>query len=164
MEAGFLPRAMFQRLLDVLHEAGYRCIGPQLRDNAVVYDTLTRVGQLPQGARDRQAPGSYRIENTAHPRVFSWANGPQALKPFLFAPREPLWRSERASHNVIRFTAASAPVPCGSVVACRTSSGKVEAFRPLGHGQTSTRNSLVTCCGLGSEWLVPRAGGPPESP
>jgi ferredoxin len=110
MEAGFLPRAMFQRLLDVLHEAGYRCIGPQLRDAAVVYDTLARAGQLPRGARDRQAPGSYRIDNTPSPRFFSWANGPQALKPFLFAPREPLWRSERGADNVIRF-AATPPAP-----------------------------------------------------
>jgi len=109
MEAGFLPRAMFQRLLDVLHEAGYRCIGPQLRDNAIVYDTLSHVGQLPQGARDRQTPGSYRIENSVHPRFFSWANGPQALKPLLFAPREPLWRAERTADNVIRF-AATPPV------------------------------------------------------
>ncbi len=119
MEAGFLPRARFQGLLDALHAAGYRCIGPQLRDNAVVYDTLARVEQLPQGARDRQAPGSYRVERTKHPRFFSWANGPQALKPYLFAPQEPLWRSARGPDNVIRFMEAPPPAEPLAVIGVR---------------------------------------------
>jgi ferredoxin len=104
MEAGFLPRAGFQALLDALHRAGYRCVGPQVRDGAIVYDTLDRAGALPQGVRDRQGPGQYRLETTASPRYFSWANGPQALKPFLFAPREAMWRSERDAQGTIRFS------------------------------------------------------------
>ena len=52
MEARFLPRAGLQTLLDTLQQAGYRCVGPQLRDNTIVYDALTHTGQLPQGVRD----------------------------------------------------------------------------------------------------------------
>lgn len=104
METGFLPRAGFQALLDVLHQAGYRCVGPRVRDGAIVYDTLGMAGELPQGIHDRQSPGQYRLEKTASPRHFSWANGPQALKPFLFAPHEPLWRSERSARGEIRFS------------------------------------------------------------
>lgn len=104
METGFLPRAGFQALLDALREAGYRCVGPQTRDGAIVYDTLRGTGELPQGIRDSQAPGRYRIEKTASPRYFSWANGPQALKPFLFTPHESMWRCERNTRGEIHFT------------------------------------------------------------
>ena len=104
MQAGFLPRTRFQKLLDTLRQAGYRCIGPQVRDGAIVYDTLARAEDFPRGMRDRQSPGAYRLERTGSPRFFSWANGPQALKPFVFAPREPLWRSERTGNAAIRFS------------------------------------------------------------
>ncbi|MBI5782763.1 MAG: 4Fe-4S dicluster domain-containing protein [Gammaproteobacteria bacterium] len=104
MEAGFLPRARFQVLLDALHQAGYRCVGPQARDGAIIYDTLGKAGELPQGIRDAQAPGRYRLEKTESPRYFSWANGPQALKPFLFAPHEPMWRCERNARGEIHFS------------------------------------------------------------
>ena len=104
MESGFLPRIRFQTLLDALHRAGYRCIGPQVRDGAIVYDPLFHAEDLPRGVRDRQSPGAYRLERTDSPRFFSWANGPQALKPFVFAPREPLWSSERTSDAAIRFS------------------------------------------------------------
>ena len=103
METGFLPRASLQTLLHVLQQAGYRCIGPQLRDNTIVYEALTHVGQLPQGVRDQQTPGSYRVDQSASQRYFQWANGPQALKPLLFAPRETLWRAEYTPDQGIRF-------------------------------------------------------------
>lgn len=104
MEAGFFPRTRFQSLLDALRQAGYRCVGPQVREGTIVYDTLDKAGELPQGLHDLQGPGQYRLEKTASPRCFSWANGPQALKPFLFAPHEPLWRSERNALGEIRFS------------------------------------------------------------
>jgi len=100
MKAGFLPRTRFQKLLDTLHQAGYRCIAPQARDGAIVYDTLFRAEDLPRGVSDRQSPGTYRLEHTDSPRFFSWANGPQALKPFVFSPREPMWCSERTSDAI----------------------------------------------------------------
>ena len=119
MEAGFLPRAGFQELLEALQRAGYRCIGPQVRDGAVIYDTLARVEDLPQGVRDRQDPGAYRLEKSAGPRSFSWANGPQALKPFLFAPHEPLWRVECSAGDEIRFTETAPAMPPLAVIGAR---------------------------------------------
>ena len=100
---GFLPRTALTSLLDVLTQAGYRCIGPQQRDGAIVYDTLRDVQDLPRGVHDRQAPGACRIETSASPRCFAWATGPQALKPLLFAPQETLWRAERDAQGGLRF-------------------------------------------------------------
>ena len=109
METGFLPNAGLQTLLDALHQAGYRCVGPRVRDGAIVYDTLRDISELPQGIVDVQAPGEYRLEKSANPRHFSWANGPQALKPFLFAAREPLWRSGRDARGELRFVELAPP-------------------------------------------------------
>ncbi len=103
-DALFLPRERLQDLLDMLRQANYRCVGPQLRDGAIVYDTLQRVEQLPVGLHDRQSPGSYRVDKDASPRCFAWANGPQALKPLLFTPRESLWRVRRDAQGRLEFS------------------------------------------------------------
>jgi len=94
-EYQFLPRPGLQRLIDLLRTTGFLCTGPQSRDGAIVYDRLDDVAALPQGLQDRQAAGSYRLEHGGGERCFAWANGPQALKPLTFAPRESLWQSEQ---------------------------------------------------------------------
>lgn len=99
----FLHREDFQQLIDALQAAGYRCLGPQTKEGAIVLDTLTSMDQLPIGYRDRQAPGQYRLERGDDRRMFAWANGPQALKPLTFAPRETLWRAERQADGALRF-------------------------------------------------------------
>jgi Predicted oxidoreductases of the aldo/keto reductase family len=96
-EYQFLPRQELQRLFDRLRTAGFHCIAPQVRDGAIVYDTLADAAALPQGQHDRQAAGSYRLERDDSARCFAWANGPQALKPLTFAPRESLWRAEQGA-------------------------------------------------------------------
>ena len=115
----FLPRVELQRLLDRLKEAGYRCIGPQVRDGAIVYGELDTMQQLPAGVHDRQSPGHYRLEQTESTRFFAWANGPQALKPQLFAPRETLWRAEREPDGGVRFIEAQADPQPVAVIGAR---------------------------------------------
>ncbi|MFZ5530164.1 MAG: sulfite reductase subunit A, partial [Pseudomonadota bacterium] len=107
-------------MLDGLARRGFRCVGPQLRDGTIVYDDLTTIAQLPVGISDDQAPGTYVARKVGSPRCFAWANGPQALKPFLFAPQEPLWRAERRDGH-IAFTLATTPgkpLACIGVRAC----------------------------------------------
>ena len=117
----FLPRDRFQSLLDSLRRAGYRCVGPQLKEGAIDYATLQSVDELPRGIRDEQSPGEYRLHQSAEQRYFAWANGPQALKPLLFAPRESLWRAERDGDGRIRFretVPAASPLAVIGVRAC----------------------------------------------
>lgn len=102
-DVGFLPHSELQSLFDVLQHAGYRCIGPTIRDGAIVFDDLTSVAALPQGITDVQAPGEYRLSQSDSQRYFAWANGPQALKPLVFAPREVLWSSEQDEEGRINF-------------------------------------------------------------
>lgn len=108
----FLARHRWQRLFDVLRSDGYRCVGPRIRDGAIVYTDLEAVEQLPTGVRQYQAPGEVRLEAGDGPRQFSWANGPQALRPYLFAPREVLWRVRRDADGRLDFEAETpAPEP-----------------------------------------------------
>lgn len=100
----FMARERLQDLIDRLAGAGFRCIGPKARDGAIVFEPLRHATELPTGMRDRQEPGTYRLTRSASPRAFAWANGPQALKPLLFAPSEVLWRARRRPDGGIDFS------------------------------------------------------------
>lgn len=104
-DTGFIDRPQLQSLIDVLADSGYRVIGPAVRDGAIQFDPITDAAQLPSGWRDEQAPGEYRLQQTDSERRFAWANGPQALKPLTFAPRELLWRAERDAQGTLHFEA-----------------------------------------------------------
>jgi len=120
LRPGFLPRGEFQRLLDLLQQRGYRCLGPVVQDGAIVYREVGQASQFPRGVGQQQAPGRYRLMETGDDRLFAWANGPQALKPLLFAPREPLWRATRGDGGGLSFELApGGPGPPLAVVGVR---------------------------------------------
>lgn len=93
--SGILQAADFQKLLDSLLEHGYRVIGPQVRDGAVVYDELLATEQLPCGYTDEQKPGEYRLSRSDSDRYFDYVVGPQNWKRFLYPPRRKLWDADR---------------------------------------------------------------------
>lgn len=99
----YFKQDQLQHLLDTVVNNGYSCIGPQVRDGAIVYDALVCVDQLPQGINDQQTPGHYSLNSSPSAKYFDWANGPQAIKPLLFAPREKLWQSLRSGDGKITF-------------------------------------------------------------
>jgi ferredoxin len=99
----FMARDQLQVLIKELRARGYHCIGPRVRDGAIVYDTIMDCAQLPQGISERQVPGQYALVETGSPRYFAWANGPQAIKPYVFTPRESLWRCGKDSTGQLRF-------------------------------------------------------------
>ena len=116
----FLARENFQWLIDALKQAGYRCLGPQVRDGAIVYDVLNRVDELPAGYHDKQAPAAYQLDHSDSPRCFAWANGPQALKPLLFAARESLWKVTRDETGKIAFRETISEVMPTAVIGVRS--------------------------------------------
>ncbi|MCP5153037.1 MAG: 4Fe-4S dicluster domain-containing protein [Ectothiorhodospiraceae bacterium] len=122
--AGFLPRERLDALIERLAAGGRRVVGPVARDGAVVMDTVHRAAELPRGTADTQAPGAYRLgrhdpASPAAERLFAWANGPQGLKPLLFAPQEPLWRSVRDESGSLRFEAVAPDAPAVAVLGAR---------------------------------------------
>ncbi|KTD19230.1 4Fe-4S dicluster domain-containing protein [Legionella jordanis] len=99
----FLPHEQLQQLLDVLKQDGFSCVGPQVRDGAIVFDRLDDVRQLPWGVRDEQLPGEYQLKTSELHRAFAWSNGPQAIKPILFKPRETVWQVKRNESGKLEF-------------------------------------------------------------
>jgi ferredoxin len=118
-KSGFLPRSRLQRLIDVLQQDGYTCVGPQLRDHTIHYDVMDSVDRLPQGLSDQQTPGHYQLNPAGHTHYFAWANGPQALKPLLFAPREPLWESQAGEAKQLDFSEVVPAIEALAVIGVR---------------------------------------------
>ena len=105
-ERYFFQTDQLQNLIECLGREGYQCIGPQVRDGAIIYDELQSVDQLPKGINDQQKPGSYSLTSDNTSKYFDWANGPQAIKPFFFSAKEPLWRCERSDEGKLFFTSS----------------------------------------------------------
>lgn len=99
----FLKRETFPALLDMLASAGFDCIGPQVRQGAIVFDRLEKVEQLPAGWQDEQQTASYRLHQTGSPYWFDWANGASAIKPYAFTPQESLWKVSRDASGRLSF-------------------------------------------------------------
>jgi ferredoxin len=116
---GFLDRSRLGDLFLELQNLGFRVVGPRVREGAILYEPLSGPEELPAGTGDRQEPGAYRLESDPGARCFAWANGPQALKPFLFAPREVLWESRLESDGSLRIRPTPPEVPRLAVIGVR---------------------------------------------
>jgi len=82
----FLPLDQFDRLFQVLHSRGYEIIGPTIDQEAIVYDRLTSIDDLPRGWTDIQEPGKYRLQARDDEALFGYNVGPQSWKKNLFPP------------------------------------------------------------------------------
>jgi len=100
---GLLPRSQFDTLIDTLASMGAQCLGPTVQDGTIVYAPISSSSAFPRGIHDQQSPGSYKLISDDSTRWFAWANGPQALKPLLFAPEEILWRVKRDKSGELEF-------------------------------------------------------------
>lgn len=86
MNPVFLSIDAFQSLIDSLIDAGYTVIGPQLCQNAIVYDEIKRMDELPRGWTDLQEPGNYRLQKREDEAFFGYVVGPHSWKKYLFPP------------------------------------------------------------------------------
>ncbi len=84
-----------EQLLAALHSRGYQVIGPQVRDNAIIYDTLTTTSDLPAGYTDEQDGGSYRLKKRTDQAWFGYAVGAHSWKRYLHPPLIRLWQARR---------------------------------------------------------------------
>ncbi len=117
-EPGWLPLQRADALLATLREAGYRVVGPQVADGIIRYGPLGEAAALPWGVRVEADAGRWRLRRTGEGRAFAWANGPQALKPLLFAPEETLWRTDADGRPAPQAPEAPPPTAVIGVRAC----------------------------------------------
>jgi len=93
-----------QALLDALAARDYRIVGPTLRDDAIVFDDIRNVSDLPAGWTDRQEAGRYSLERRDDGAFFGYAVGPHSWKRFLHPPAETLWTASRDEDGAIAIS------------------------------------------------------------
>ena len=59
-----------QALIEVLKGRGYRVVGPCVRDQAIVYDDIASLADLPCGWTDDQDGGRYRLARREDDALF----------------------------------------------------------------------------------------------
>ena len=84
-----------EQILDVLHKIGFETIGPTLGNDAIVYETIGSIDDLPQGWTDKQEPAAYRIIKRNDQAYFGFNAAPQSWKRFLYPPYRTLFRIRR---------------------------------------------------------------------
>jgi len=104
-----ISREGLQALLDVLRQRGYRVVGPTVRDQAIVYDDIAAVADLPEGWSDEQDGGHYRLAKRNDQALFGYAVGPHAWKRFLHPPVLPLFRVEKRDQGLAVVGEQAAP-------------------------------------------------------
>jgi ferredoxin len=95
-----LTTEQLEALLDALRRRGYRLVGPTVRDQAIIYDDIASIADLPRGWTDEQDGGRYRLERRDDDALFGYAVGPQSWKKLLHPPVLRLWRAERNADGV----------------------------------------------------------------
>jgi ferredoxin len=95
-----IDEAGLQALLDALRGQGYSLLGPTLRDEAICYDEIETLADLPRGCGDEQDNGHYRVTRRDDEALFGYVVGPQSWKKFLYPPVLRLWRARREGDTI----------------------------------------------------------------
>jgi len=114
-----LSRDALQTLLDRLRERGYRVLGPTVRDQAIVYDDIDAVADLPEGWTDAQDGGRYRLEKRDDNALFGYAVGPQSWKKFPRAITIRVSPARRTSSSSTLIAASASLTYCSARSASR---------------------------------------------
>ncbi len=99
-----------QAIIDKLAAKGYRVIGPMRRDDAIAYDEISGIEDLPAGWTDSHGPGRYRLEQRADSALFGYNVGPHSWKQFLH-PQSEIFLTARNRNGEIEFSGDSGTAP-----------------------------------------------------
>jgi sulfhydrogenase subunit beta (sulfur reductase) len=106
-----LLNANLDPLINALAEAGFKVVGPTVKEGAIVYDEVRTHRDLPEGWTDFQQPGSYRLQKRDDGAVFGFAVGPHSWKKYLHLPTLRLWSAERGTDGHITVTHSDTEAP-----------------------------------------------------
>jgi ferredoxin len=82
-------------ILTRLKEAGYQTIGPRVKNETLVYESIETLDELPQGYDTEQAPGEFRLKEGGHSYYFDFIPGAHSWKQYLFPPRVELFKLQK---------------------------------------------------------------------
>jgi len=103
-----VDRSDIGALFDVLLSDGYTVMGPTVQDEAIVYDQLDAVDDLPIGWTDEQDGGKYRLLPREDQALFGYAVGQHSWKKLLFPPRVTLLQVTRTNGS-LEFVQSEVP-------------------------------------------------------
>jgi formate hydrogenlyase subunit 6/NADH:ubiquinone oxidoreductase subunit I len=86
-------------LFKTLRTRGYSLIGPTIQNDAIIYDEIEGVNDLPRGWTDVQVPASYTLRKREDEALFGYVVGPYSWKRFLFPPRLKLFGAAKAGKS-----------------------------------------------------------------
>lgn len=95
----FFAKPQLQQLLDELQRRSYCTVGPTIDQEAIVYNEIRTVDQLPRGWTDEQAPGHYRLRKCDDEKWFGYVVGPHSWKKFLFPPQTKLLSARKTGNG-----------------------------------------------------------------
>ena len=107
----FLATSELQLLIDGLIAKGYEVVGPTMQQEAIVYDRIAHMEDLPRGWTDDQQPGRYRLAHRSDNAYFGYVVGPHSWKKYLFPPLTTLLRSHKAADGWTFETPPDEPPP-----------------------------------------------------
>jgi len=107
-KTALVEAGQIERLIDVLQSRGYEVVGPTVRDQAIVYDRLEKLADLPVGWTDEQEAGSYRLKRRQDGALFGYVVGPQSWKKYLHPADVRLFSAQRQGET---FRILSNPDP-----------------------------------------------------
>ncbi|SDZ81131.1 4Fe-4S dicluster domain-containing protein [Microbulbifer marinus] len=119
MQYSVLLATDLDRLIQALRAEGYQVMGPTLRDQAIIYDEIHSVAELPKGWGDEQEKAHYRLKQREDGAYFGYAAGPHSWKKFLQRPRRPVWRAQK-SEDSLQIVAAVETVPAMAFLGVRS--------------------------------------------
>ena len=96
-------------LFEALLSRGYILIGPTVRGEAIVYDQLSSVEDLPRGYGDEQSPARYSLRRRDDDLYFGFVVGPQSWKKYFFPPRLTLFTAAKTGKG---FAVSSPGAEC----------------------------------------------------
>ena len=99
---GILTCDDLELLLAALRQRGFRVLGPTVRDQAIIYDDIISLADLPRGWSEEQDGGHYRLTRRDDDALFGYSVGPHSWKKFLHAPTQSVAQAERTAEG-IRF-------------------------------------------------------------
>ncbi len=88
-----IDREGLDQLISVLIGMGFQVVGPTVRDEAIVYENLNSINDLPEGWADEQEGGTYRLKRRSDKALFGYVVGPHSWKKFLHPPERRLFRA-----------------------------------------------------------------------
>lgn len=94
-----IAKKELQTLFDALRAGGYQLIGPTIRQEAIVYDEIEKIEDLPVGWTDEHAPASYRLRPREDGRYFGYVVGPDSWKKYLYPSKLELCNVNRLGSN-----------------------------------------------------------------